>query len=79
MKMFFMITESLCLVAMERRLVLYQLLDMDLTNKDMGEKMKQDLGYIRFRRVPLKTRKSIFYLFFQREIDTYKTLLAAKK
>ncbi len=77
--MFFMITESICLVAMERRLVLYQLLDTDLTNKDMGGKMKQDLGYICFRRVPSKTRKSIFYLFFQREIDTNKRLLAAKK
>jgi len=64
---------------MERRLVLYQLLDTNLTNEDMAGKMMQDLGYTRFRRVPSKGGKSIFYLFYQREMDTYKALRAAKK
>jgi hypothetical protein len=58
---------------------MYQLLDTDLSNVDLSGKLRQDLGYIRFRRVPSKKGKSVFYLFFQREMDTYKALITAKK
>jgi hypothetical protein len=64
---------------MECRLVMYQLGHTDLSNSDMLGKLKQDLGYIRFRRVPSKKGKSVFYLFFQSEKDTYKALNTAKK
>ena len=64
---------------MECRLVLYQLLDTNITNEEMSGRIKQDLKYVRFRRVPAKKGNSIFYLFFKREMDTYKALLAAKK
>lgn len=63
---------------MENRLVMYQLFDVNLTNSEMLGKIQQDLGYIRFRRVPSKNGKSVFYLFFQREADTYKALIKAK-
>jgi hypothetical protein len=66
-------------VGMERRLVMYQLLDTNLTNEDMLRKLRQDLGYDRFRRVKSKNGNSIFYLFYQRELETYKALRAAKK
>jgi hypothetical protein len=58
---------------------MYQSLSMDLSNRDMSGKLRQDLGYIRFRRVVSKQGKSVFYLFFQREVDTYKALDKAKK
>lgn len=64
---------------MERRLVMYQLFGTNLTNKEMCGKLKQDLKYVRFRRVSSKEGNAIFYLFFQREMDTYKALLAAKQ
>jgi len=63
---------------MERRLVMYQLKTTDLTNKDMEGKLQQDLGYACFRRVQSKTGKSVFYLNYQREMDTYQALRVAK-
>ena len=38
----------------------------------------QRLKYFKFRRVTTKTGKSIFYLFFRKEEDTYAALRAAK-
>ena len=64
---------------MECRLVMYQLGDTALTNTDMCGKVRQDLGYQSFRRVATKNGKSIFYLFYQKEMMTYDALIAAKK
>ena len=38
----------------------------------------QNFKYYKFRRVPTKAGKSIFYLFFRREEDTYAALRTAK-
>jgi hypothetical protein len=64
---------------MERRLVMYQVGDTDLTNADMCGKVRQELGYESFRRVPTKNGKSIFYLFYIKEMITYDALMIAKK
>ena len=63
---------------MECRLVLNNRTDSDISNKDMCGILHQNLKYYKFRRVPTKTGKSIFYLFFRREEDTYVALRAAK-
>ncbi|CAF5203525.1 unnamed protein product, partial [Rotaria magnacalcarata] len=39
---------------------------------------QQQLKYYKFRRVPTKTGKAVFYLFFRKEEDTYYALRAAK-
>ena len=64
---------------MENRLVMYQLNDTNLLNSDMSGKIRQELGFDYFRRVSTKKGKSIFYLFYARETETYDALIAAKK
>ena len=63
---------------MELRLVLSNRTNIDITNDDMRGIHHQRLKYFKFRRVKTKTRKSIFYLFFRKEEDTYAALRAAK-
>ncbi|CAF1276075.1 unnamed protein product [Adineta steineri] len=63
---------------MECRLVLNNLTDRDLTNDYMRGLLHQQLKYQKYRRVPARNGKSIFYLFFQKEEDTYAALRAAK-
>jgi len=63
---------------MEHRLVLNNRTDTEITDQDMYGIFHQHLKYFKFRRVPTKTGKAIFYLFFHKEEDTYTALLAAK-
>ncbi len=63
---------------MVHRLVLNNRTNTDITNNDMCGTFHQRLKYFKFRRVPTKTGKAIFYLFFQKEEDTYAALRAAK-
>ncbi|CAF4068105.1 unnamed protein product [Adineta steineri] len=63
---------------MEHRLVLNNRTDTDITNNEMCGIFHQRLKYSRFRRVPTKTGKVVFYLFFHKEEDTYAALRAAK-
>lgn len=63
---------------MECRLVLNNLSGDDLPNSDLSGLLQQQLKYYKFRRVPTKTGKSIFYLFFRKEADTYYALRAAR-
>jgi hypothetical protein len=63
---------------MECRLVLNNRTETDITNKDMCGIYHQHLKYYKFRRVPSKTGKAIFYLFFRKEEETYCALRAAK-
>lgn len=63
---------------MELRLVLNNRTNVDITNDDMCGIYHQCLKYFKFRRVTTKTGKSIFYLFFRKEEDTYAALRAAK-
>ena len=64
---------------MQCRLVLNNRTDADITNKDMCGFLHQKLKYFKFRRVPTKTGKAVFYLFFRKEEDTYAALRAGKK
>ena len=64
---------------MECRLVLNNRSDTDITNDDMRGWLHQELKYYKFRRVATKKNKSIFYLFFRHEEETYFALRAAKK
>ena len=63
---------------MEHRLVLNTRANTDITSKDMCGIFHQRLKYFKFRRVPTKTGKDVFYLFFRQEEDTYVALRAAK-
>ena len=63
---------------MECRLVLNNRNETELTNKDMSGLYHQRLKYYKFRRVQTRTGKSMFYLFFRKEEDTYFALRAAK-
>ena len=63
---------------MEHRLVLNNRTITDITNSDMCGIFRQQLKYVKFRRVTTKTGSSIFYLFFRKEEDTYAALRAAK-
>jgi hypothetical protein len=63
---------------MEHRLVLNNRSNTDITNHDMCGRFHQSLKYCKFRRVPTKRNKVVFYLFFQKEEDTYAALRAAK-
>lgn len=63
---------------MERRLVLNNRSDTDITNNEMRGILHQCLKYVKFRRVQTKSGKAIFYLFFHKEEDTYAALRAAK-
>jgi len=63
---------------MECRLVLNNRTNNEITNKDMSGWLEQELKYYKFRRVRSKNGKSIFYLFFRKEEETYAALRAAK-
>ena len=63
---------------MECRLVLNNLSTSDISNSSLSGQLQQQLKYYKFRRVPTKAGKSIFYLFFHREEDTYHALQVAK-
>ncbi|CAF2117731.1 unnamed protein product [Rotaria magnacalcarata] len=63
---------------MECRLVLNNRTDNEIKNKDMSGILHQQLKYFKFRRVTSKTGKSIFYLFFRKEEETYSALRTAK-
>ena len=66
------------LFRMECRLVLNNLSADDISNSDLSGVLQQQLKYYKFRRVPTKSGKSIFYLFFHREADTYIALRTAR-
>ena len=66
------------LFRMECRLVLNNLSADDISNSDLSGLLQQQLKYYKFRRVPTKSGKSIFYLFFHREADTYNALRTAR-
>jgi hypothetical protein len=63
---------------MQCRLVLNNRTAIDITDKDMRGLLHQKLKYFKFRRVPTKTGKAVFYLFFRKEEDTYAALRAGK-
>jgi hypothetical protein len=63
---------------MECRLVLNNRTDAEITNNDMSGKFHQQFKYYKYRRVPSKNGKAIFYLFFRKEEETYAALRAAK-
>lgn len=63
---------------MECRLVLNCRTDIELTSDDMSGILHQRLKYKKYREVKTKYGKTIFYLFFQKEEDTYAALRAAK-
>lgn len=63
---------------MELKLVMNNRTNTDISNKDMCGYLHQQLKFYKFRRVPTKSGKSIFYLFFRREQETYYALRAAR-
>ncbi|CAF3213140.1 unnamed protein product [Rotaria socialis] len=63
---------------MECRLVLNNRTDDEITNNDMSGRFHQQLKYYKYRRVPSKNGKAIFYLFFRKEEETYAALRVAK-
>ena len=63
---------------MECRLVLNNCSNFDISNNALTGELQQQLKYYKFRRVPTKTGKAVFYLFFRREEDTYYALRTAK-
>lgn len=63
---------------MEYRLVLNKRTDIELTSDYMCGILHQQLKYKKYREVKTKNGKSVFYLFFQKEEDTYAALRAAK-
>ncbi|CAF4847805.1 unnamed protein product, partial [Rotaria magnacalcarata] len=60
------------------RLVLNNRTDDEITNNDMSGRFHQQLKYYKYRRVPSKNGKAIFYLFFRKEEETYAALRVAK-
>lgn len=63
---------------MEHRLVLNNRSEYNIPNNVLSGQLHQDLKFFKFRRVPSKMGKTIFYLFFRKEEDTYYALRAAK-
>ena len=64
---------------MECKLVLNNRRDADIPDGDMCGRYHQQLKYSKFRRVKSKkTGKTVFFLFFRKEEDTYFALRAAK-
>ncbi len=63
---------------MEYRLVLNNRSNVEITNNDMSGRFHQQLKYYKYRRVPSKNGKAIFYLFFRKEEETYAALRAAQ-
>ena len=75
---FFILHSTLANSNMEHRLVLNNRMDAEISNDDMKGIFHQCLKYYKFRRITTKTGKSIFYLFFRKEEDTYAALRASK-
>lgn len=64
---------------MEHRLVLNNRSNSgDIPNSRLAGELQQTLKYYKFRRVPSKTGKPVFYLFFRREEETYRALQTVK-
>lgn len=63
---------------MECRLVLNSQTTNEITNSDLSGLLHQQLKYYKFRRMPSRGTKAIFYLFFRKEEETYAALRAAK-
>lgn len=63
---------------MEHRLVLNNRSTSDIPNSRLCGELRQQLEYFKFRRVPTKTGKGLYYLFFRKEQNTYHALRAAK-
>jgi hypothetical protein len=63
---------------MECRLVLNNRSETDIENSVLCGSLQQQLKYYKFRRVQTKAGKSIFYLFFRKEEDTYNALRVGK-
>ncbi|CAF0839685.1 unnamed protein product [Adineta ricciae] len=63
---------------MECRLVLNNCSEFDIPNSDLLGRLQQQLKYYKFRRVQTKAGKSLFYLFFRKEEETYYALRAGK-
>ena len=62
---------------MECRLVLNNCSNYDITNSALSGQLQQQLKYYKFRRVPTKNGKAVFYLFFRKEEETYHALRTA--
>lgn len=78
LNLFFILLFTLADSNMEHILVLNNRMDAKISNDDMSGIFHQCLKYYKFRRVTTKTGKSIFYLFFRKEEDTYAALRTAK-
>lgn len=63
---------------MECRLVLYSRSSNPITDHDLKGQLHQDLKHFKFRRVPAKNGKTVIYLFFRREEETYFALRKAR-
>ncbi|CAF1289199.1 unnamed protein product [Adineta steineri] len=63
---------------MECRLVLNNCSEHDIPNSVLSGELQQKLKFYKFRRVQTKAGKSLFYLFFKKEQDTYYALQAGK-
>ncbi|CAF3895403.1 unnamed protein product [Rotaria sordida] len=61
----------------EYRLVLNNWSSSDIPNSVLCDQLQQQLKYYKFRRVPTKTGKALFYLFFQKQEKTYYALRVA--
>jgi hypothetical protein len=65
-------------LSMECRLVLNNRSHVEITDTDLKGILHQQLKYFKFRRLPSKTGRTIVYLFFRKEEETYCALRAAK-
>ena len=63
---------------MEYRLVLNNHTATELSSDYMCGVLHQKLKYIKYREVKIKNGKTVFYLFFRKEEDTYVALRAVK-
>ncbi|CAF1031046.1 unnamed protein product [Rotaria sp. Silwood1] len=62
---------------MEYRLELNNCSSSDIPNSVRCGQLQQQLKYYKFHRVPTKTDKAVFYLFFRKEEEIYYALRAA--
>ena len=63
---------------MECRLVLYAKSSNQITDYHLKGPLHRELKYLKFRRVPAKNGKTVVYLFFRREEETYFALRKAR-
>ena len=63
---------------MEWRLVLNNRAHTDVTDNELKGILHELLKYFKFRRLPLKNGRTIVYLFFRKEEETYCAVRAAK-